>query len=278
MRRMRRRLIPCILLGLALSPANAAAQAHVPQPRALTAALLQVNLPGEAGDGRLGRGRFPLSFAATRYHAQLTTPDRSMVMIISGHGPSRRVYRSVSLEMMFGERARFDADVETVAEVIATLGLPADAAAAAREMLRTARREADVELDHGRSASHQAHVQETAGIHLRLEGRFHRGQVYATLQLTDADAPETDWPAPRDVETLLPWGRRIVLGATDIIVTADPEVFDLRCRPAGRDAFRCGYVITVSDWIGPNPPRARYTDVFRRGAGGGWTRDGAEND
>jgi hypothetical protein len=263
------------LLALMLFPPSAAAQAAVPQPRALTEALLRVNLSGEAGDGRLGRGRFPLPFAVTRPHGQFTTRDRSMVMVISGHGPSRRVYRSVSLEMLFTERTHFDADLAAMAEVITTIGLPAEAAAAAVEMLRTARREADIQLDNGWSASNQAHVEETAGLHLRLEGSFHRGGAYATLQLTDAGAPETHWPAPRDVETLLPWDRRIVLGATDIIATAEPEVFDLRCRPAGRGAFHCSYVVTVSDWIGPNAPRERYTDVFRS-SNGSWTRQGAQ--
>lgn len=263
-----------VLLVLVLFPSEAAGQGRVPQPRALTEALLRVNLPREAGPAPLRGGRFPLPFAVDWHHGQFRSVRPGLSISVYGHGPSRRAYRSVSLEVQTSGRDRLEEDIAAMREVITGIGLPEAVATVSGTMLRRARQRADSMLANGWFPANLAEVEEIAGMHMRLEGTFYSGYANLILQLTDADAPETEWPAPREVEALQPWGRRIVIGVTDIEHRLAPAVFDLRCRPAGRHAFRCSYVITSPEWRGPNPPGVCYTDVFRRGADGAWSMDG----
>ena len=112
-------------------------------------------------------------------------------------------------------------------------------------------------------------VREASAVQMRTEGRLWRGPGgsigYVVLQFTDARAPQVAWPAPADVERLFPFARRRSYGgATDVMAYLEPEVFDLRCRPAGRERFRCSYVVTVTDWLNGTPPRDRHTDLFER--------------
>lgn len=267
------------VLGLTLFPLASAAT-PVPQPRALEAALHQLGLPqSQLDNSRLGRGRFPLSFPVDRHHGVFRSADTNLLISVHGHGSTARRYRSISLEMLFRDLARFEADLATTGRVITGIGLPEEVQGAATEMLRSAHTRWEAVRNPDRSWAEAAadEVRETAGIQIRLEGRFREGpggsSAYVILQFTDAGAPEADWPPPREVERLQPPLRRRSTDCygCDITPSIDPEVFNLRCRPAGPDAFRCSYVVTVSDWIGRGRPVDRYTDLFRRSADGRWS-------
>lgn len=276
----RLRLVTCpAVLGLTLFPLAAAA-APVPQPRALAAALRQMDLPeAQSDDSRLGRGRFPLSFPVDRHHGVFKSVETNLLISVHGHGPTTRRYRSISFEMLFYDLAVFETDLATTGRVIAGIGLPEEVQEAATAMLQSAHARLEAVRGPGGTYGHVAvdEVRQAAGIQIRVEGRFSYGPggsgAYVILQLTDADAPEVDWPSPREVERLQPASRRrsVDCYGCDITASIDPEVFNLRCRPAGADAFRCSYVVTVSDWIGRGRPVDRYTDLFRRGADGRWS-------
>ncbi|HEX8695515.1 MAG TPA: hypothetical protein VF746_24090 [Longimicrobium sp.] len=268
------------VLGITLFPCTAAA-APVPQPRALEAALRRLDLTQVQRDtSRLGRGRFPLSFPVDRFHGAFKSADTHLLVVVHGHGPTTRRYRSISFEMLFYNLARFEADLATTIRTIAGIGLPEEVQGAATEVLRSAHARWETVRNPDRSwvKAPADEVREAAGIQIRLEGSFYEGPggsgAYVILQFTDADAPEVDWPSPREVEDLQPHSRRRLIWCygrynCDVPMELEPEVLDLRCRPAGPDAFRCSYVVAASE--GRSRPGDRYTDLFRRGADGRWS-------
>jgi hypothetical protein len=273
--RIHRLLNPRLAAAALLVLAAAGYPPPIPSPQRVDEALRNLPLTPEPGGGRLGRGRFPLSFPVDRSHGEWKS-GTDYRLVVHGHGASRRRYGSVSLELLFWELAHFEADLRSTGEAIDRLGF----APAAREVVFGALRGLRQRLVSGphdgppfadpRSA--QVRIGEALaapGLHIPIEGRLSRGPGgdggYVIVQLTDAEAPQAAWPAPADVEALFPFSRRRMRDSgADIPAVDEPEVFDLSCRRAGADAFRCRYVVSVSDWLRGAAPRDRYSDLFRR--------------
>jgi hypothetical protein len=256
------------VLGLALAAGAAAAQ--VPQPRELEAALGRLDLRRDEGPARISHDRFPLYFPVDRDYGIWRSPNNNSVVLgIHGHGHSARRHRSVSLEMLFGDSAWFDAGLAHTEGVMAAIGLPDEVRAAAAEMLRTAHTQRQAQRRAGEAwyLSRTREAREVAGIQVRM--RF-EDFSHVFLQFTDADAPEARWPTRDDVERLHPHThRRTRPEAFDLTLHQDPVVTRLRCRNARSGAFRCSYLLDNTTI--PGRPVDRYTGLFRRSADGEWT-------
>lgn len=195
------------VLALVLFPCTASA-APVPQPGALSAAVRGLNLP-TMGGGRLSRTRFPLFFAVDRHHGSFMSPDTAVFYGVSGHGPTTRRYRSVSLEVLFRGVKPVETNLPTTGRLIAGIGLSDEVGATAEAMLRAAVARADSLRIHGgyKFGANLADVREAGGIQVRLEGHFYGGTsmgAFVILQFTDADVPEASWPSPGEIEKLQP--------------------------------------------------------------------------
>jgi hypothetical protein len=263
------------VLALTLFPCTASA-APVPQPGALSAAVRGLNLPAMEG-GRLSRTRFPVFFAVDRHHGSFMSPDTAVFYSVNGHGPSARRYRSVSLEVLFRGVKPMEVNLPTTGRLIAGIGLSEEVRATVEAMLRAAVARADsLRIHAGHIDANVADVRETAGIQVRLEGHFYGSSgAFVILQFTDADVPEASWPSPGEIEKLQPPTRQRLVGYTDVAFYAPIVVTELRCGPAGRDAFRCRYA-----FVGGGDPEGPfkggpYTDLFRRAADGRWRMEPA---
>lgn len=264
------RLAAAALLVLAAADAP-----PVPSPQRVEAALRELPLTRQPGEARLGRGRFPLSFPVERPHGKWRS-GTGYFLAVHGHGVSRRRYGSISLELLFWELAHFEADLASTGEAMTGMGFSPEAREDVLGALRALRQRLESGPHDGPPSAEprfgEVRINEARaapGLHIRMEGRLSRGPGgdggYVIVQLTDARAPQAAWPAPADVEALFPYSRRRMrdVGA-DIPAIDEPEVFDLSCRPAGADAFRCRYAVGVSDWLRGRAPRDRYNDLFRR--------------
>ncbi|HYR10975.1 MAG TPA: hypothetical protein VEQ60_24560 [Longimicrobium sp.] len=258
------------VLSLALVPGPAVA-ARVPQPRELDAALRQLSLPRDTDTVRISHDRFPLYFPVDRHHGQWRSPDNSLMLSIHGHGHSARRYQSVSLEMLVWHSGDFEAGVAHTERVITTIGLPDEVRAAAAEMIRTTHAQRQTERTTGRTwyMTVTRETREVAGIQIRM--RF-ESLSHVFLQFTDADAPEARWPSRDEVEQVHPHSHRRVLDIpADVGVFQDPVVLSLRCRPAGRGALRCRYVLQEARLEGGRAVDAAFTGLFRKNENGRWS-------
>ena len=255
------------VLGLTLAAGAAAAQ--VPQPRAMEAALARLELQRVEDAGRISHDRFPLYFPVDRHHGTWRAADNSVLLAIHGHGRSARRNQSVSLELLFGDSASFETGLAHTGRVMEAIGLTGEVRAAAAELIRTAHAARRAERRAGGAwyLTMTREAREVAGIQIRM--RF-EDLSHVFVHFTNADAPETRWPTRDDVERLHPdTHRRIRPEAYDYTLFQEPIVTRLQCRRAGRDAFRCSYLLD-NDAI-PGRPVDRYTGLFRRRADGEWT-------
>ena len=182
--------------------------------------------------------------------------------------------------MLFRGVKPVETNVPTTGRLIAGIGLSDEVRATAEAILRAAVVRADSLRIHAgyEFGANLADVREAGGIQVRLEGHFYGGTsmgAFVILQFTDADVPEASWPSPGEVEKLQPPTREKLIGYSDIGIYAPIVVTDLRCRPAGRDAFRCRYA-----FVGGGAPEGPfnggpYTDLFRRAADGRWRMEPA---
>lgn len=265
-----RRFSRWAVVGLTLVSAPAFA-ARVPQPRELEASLLRLELPKDTASGRLSNDRFPLYFPVDRHHGRWKAADNSLFLSVHGHGHSARRYQSVSLQLLFWHTADFEAGVGHTERVISTIGLPDEVRAATGEMLRAAR--AQLQTDRSTNPlwwySEVREAREAAGIQVRIRFASHS---FVIVQFTDADAPEARWPARDDVERVHPYTHRHFENIpSDVGVFQDAVMLELRCRPAGRDAFRCRYLLDDAGRDGDRPVDATFSGLFRRAADGEWT-------
>ncbi|HET7228926.1 MAG TPA: hypothetical protein VFJ16_02955 [Longimicrobium sp.] len=254
-----------MVLGLARC-APAPAVSPVPQPGTLAQALRNSGMQPDSGDLRLGRERFPLLFAVNLPYGAFRSPGRTLHMAVHGHGRTAIEHRSISFELLFWQDSVLEADLDIAQRVMAAAGLPAGVPEAAGGIIREARArwQASGRATYMWAPTNQA--RDVAGFQVRVEGR---SPHYFIVQVTDARAPETRWPSPGEVEALQPHTRRPFFDArSDVPGVIEPEVTQLRCRNAKREAFLCSYVVRGKAGGGPLD---RYTDLFSRGADGRWT-------
>jgi hypothetical protein len=270
-----------LFLGLlALASPNPAARGHVtssiPQAGQLESGLRRLGLQAEPGEKRLALGRFPLSFPVDRSHGCYKSGS-GFRLCAHGHGQSWRRYLSVSFEFLFWDLSRLESDLDVVRGSMAEVGLGVEPQRAVLGRLRdvAARLSAARPVDSHWAEVPADQVEIVSGMQIRFEGRLNRGPGGSggrvIVQFTDLRAPQASWPSPAEVEGLFPFERRRPYGTnSDVLEFLEPEVFDLDCRPAGRDRLRCSYVVTATDWLSGRPPRDRYTDLFLKRPDGKW--------
>lgn len=98
---------------------------------------------------------------------------------------------------------------------------------------------------------------------------------YVLLQFVDPRAEPLNWPTVQEVKQLQPMDRWLIEdGNSDIPAMSPKDVVNLTCRPSGRAMWRCRYILTVDDWVGPGRPETRYSDLFARDREGKWRMAG----
>lgn len=247
----------------------------VPQSDEIRNALERLGWAYRNSD-RLGRERFSVSFPVERHfgtHGKGLARVGIFLFRSSGARPD-----SIGLELLLwgGPRDEFDRQMADVSALIQGIGLPADAAAAAIDLL------AGFSSEPGRLPLLPT-VHRTDSLVIHARGAFndyadaatgeHRVSGYALIQLTRAAAAQSQWPTVQEVDQLQPAGRTPMFFCNaDVPCMPDLSVADLSCRRIGRREFHCRYRLTADDWIGDaeRKPNRHYFDRFRRTEAGNW--------
>jgi len=100
--------------------------------------------------------------------------------------------------------------------------------------------------------------------------------AFAALAPAEAAAAERRaWPSEAELTRLQPRDRYFDMGygGEDLPYVLEPTAVDLSCETVRRKPLRlrCRYVLTVTDWIGRNPPRKLFEDLLERDEAGRWT-------
>lgn len=82
------------------------------------------------------------------------------------------------------------------------------------------------------------------------------------------------WPSEAELTRLQPWDRHFNMGynGEDVPLLLPPIAQKASCEPVRRKPLRlrCRYVLTVSDWVGSNPPTKAVEDLVERDPAGTW--------